>query len=273
MKKMYVDVGELGWSLYLSGHIRWLKEHTDEHIGVTTHADRCCLYNEIADAVYNVPDDFYTKFRRGREVFFGLRGVSATELSDFFMKRIHSGYKLEGFFGYKIKWDKIIFKPYLCSKALNGKKEILILPRCREAKAGRRNLPKCFYAKMVGILCDEYPDHIIRTIGIPSGAYNINGIKKANYVNDVREGADLQELIDRCQVAVVAIGSQSAPPKITLLQGVPTFMVGHQRERHINTENWMSTKVEFYDIPKYHYDKLNSTDCLKKVMAFVSKCQ
>ena len=110
MKKMYVDVGELGWSLYLSGHMRWLKEHTDDYIAVTTHADRHCLYNRVVDAVYSVPDDFYTKFRRGREVFFGLRGVSATELSDYFAKRINSKYELKGVFGYKIKWDKIIFK-------------------------------------------------------------------------------------------------------------------------------------------------------------------
>ncbi|MCK4830315.1 hypothetical protein KA005_82115, partial [bacterium] len=242
-------------------------------IGVMTHADRHCLYSGVVDAVYSVPDDFYTKFRRGREVFFGLRGVSATELSDYFVKRINSKHELKGFFGYKIKWDKIIFKPYSYSKALNGKKEIIILPRCREAKAGRRNLPKSFYVRIIDILCDKYPNYLIRTIGIPSGAYSINGIKRANYVNGVQEGADLQELIDRCQVAVVAIGSQSAPPKITLLQGIPTFMVGHQEERHMRTENWMSTKVGFYNIPKYHYDKLDSADCINKLMTFVEECQ
>ena len=273
MKKMYVDVGELGWSLYLSGHMRWLKEHTDDYIAVTTHADRHCLYNGIVDAVYDVPDDFYANFGRGREVFLGIRGVSPNKLDDYFMKKIHSGYELEGSFSHKIKWTQIMVKPYSYSKVLNGRKEILIFPRCRKGKPGRRNLPEHFYTKMIDVLCDKFPDCIIRAIGIPSGAYNINGIKKANYVNDVREGANLQELIDRCQVAVVAVGSQSAPPKITLLQGVPTFMMGHQEERHINTENWMSTKAEFYNISKYHYADLDSMDCINKIISFVERCQ
>lgn len=275
MKRMYVDVGELGWSLYLGAHVRWLKEHTDDHIGVMTHADRRCLYNGIADAVYDMPSDFYEKFRRGTEVYFGLKGTSGEELRNYFTKRMPGGYELKGFFG---RWNKIkaeaIFKPYAHSKTLEGKKEILVFPRCRNmGRSSMRNLSKEFYAKMVDALCAKFPDYTVRAIGIPSGAYNVNGIKKANYINDVREDADLQGLIDRCQVAVAAVGSQSAPPKLTLLQGVPTFMIGHQRGRHMTADNWMSTKVEFYDVPKKNYGNLDMGDCIDKIISFVEGCQ
>jgi len=276
MKRMYVDIGELGWSLYLSAHIRWLKQRIDDHIGIMTHTDRHCLYDSIADAVYKVPDDFYEKFNRSKASFFGLAGTPNEKLKNYFVKIFPPGYKFMGYFGcYKTIKDKATFRSYLYNKELNGTKEILILPRCRNTgyHHNLRNLPEIFYVKMINALCDKFPDYTIRAMGIPSGAYNINGIKKANYVNDVREGADLQGLIDRCQVAVAAIGSQSAPPKITLLQDVPTFMMGHQRKRHVDIDNWMSTKVEFYDIPRDEYNSINSEDCINEIVSFIEGCQ
>jgi len=276
MKKIiYVDIGELGWSLYLGAHVRWLKKNTDNHIGIMTFADRHCLYAGIADTVYEVPNDFYVEFRRGTESRFGLKGTSGEMLKNYFTKRIPGGYELGGFFG---RHDNIkkqtIFKPYTYSKELNGKKEILVFPRNRTmGRPSTRNLPMKFYAKTIDILCAEFPDYTIRTMGVPFGAYEINGIKRTNYVNDVRKDADLQDLIDKCQVAVLAIGSQSAPPKIALLQGVPTFMIGHQRARHVGSDNWMSTKVGFYDVSKKHYHNIDTKDCMGKIIAFARSCQ
>ena len=273
MKKMYVDIGELGWSLYISAHMRWLKQHTNDHIGVMTHADRHCLYDGIADTVYNVPDDFYVNFRQGRECYAGMMGVLPSVLSGYFATKIPPEYELGGFFGWEINRAEIIYKPYSYSKELNGKKEILVLPRCRNRKRTcKRNLPEHFYIEMINVLCEKFPNHIIRTIGVPLGAYSINGIKRDNYINNVREGMNLQELIDRCQVALLAVGSQSAPPKITLLQGVPTFMIGHQRQRHTNAENWMSTKVGFHDVVRGRYNSINVTDCIKEIISFAEEC-
>ena len=275
MKMMYVDIGELGWSLYLSAHVRWLRQHTTDYIGIMTHADRSCLYNGIADAVYDLPNNFYIKYRRDTEVYFGLKGTSSEDLINYFTKQLPAGYELRGNFG---RWGKIkektIFKPYTYDRELNGRKEILIFPRCRNmGRTSMRNLPRDFYAMIINTLCDKFPAHIIRTIGIPSGSYNINKIKKTNYINDVRQDANLQSLIDRCQVAVAAIGSQSAPPKITLLQDVPTFMIGHQRARHENGDNWMSTRVEFYDVSKKNYVGINTEDCRSRIISFVEKSQ
>jgi len=274
MKMMYVDIGELGWSLYLSAHIRWLKQRTDNHIGVMTYIDRYCLYRNVADIIYKVPDDFCVKFNRNEASFFGIAGISNEELKGYFVKKIPTGYKFVGYFGCykKIKTE---FKPYSYNKKLNRTKEILILPRCRNTGYchNLRNLPKKFYIEAINALCIKFPDYTIRAMGIPSGAYNISEIKKTNYVNDVREGADLQDLINRCQVIMVAIGSQSGPLKITLLQGVPTFIIGHQRKRHMKIDNWMSTKAEFYGVSRNKYSSINSEDCINKIIAFVERCQ
>lgn len=276
MKMMYVDIGELGWSLYFSAHIRWLKQRINNHIGVMTHTDRRCLYEGIADVVYDVPSDFYEKFNRSKASFFGLAGTPDEKLENYFVKIFPTGYKFVGYFSRdKTIKIKATFRSYSYNKELNGTKEILILPRCRNTgyHHNLRNLPEIFYIKAINALCDKFPDYTVRAMGIPSGAYNINGIKKGNYINDVREGADLQELIDRCQVAVAAVGSQSAPPKITLLQGVPTFMIGHQRKRHMKIDNWMSTKAEFYGVSRDKYGSINSEDCINKIIAFIERCQ
>lgn len=277
MKIIYVDIGELGWSLYLSAHVRWLKRNSEDHIGIMTFVDRKCLYRGLADSIYDVPGDFHKRFRLGTETKFGLKGTSADELKDYFVKRIPTEYELGGFFGRhdKIK-AKTIFEPYAYSKELNAEKEILVFPRWRNmGRPSTRNLPREFYIKLIGALCDTFPDYIIRTMGISSGSYSIfnDEVKKNNYRIGVKENADLQELIDRCQVAVAAVGSQSAPPKISLLQGVPTFMIGHQREKHMETQNWMSTKVEFYDVIKKHYAELNFVDCIEKIISFIKECQ
>ena len=276
MKRIiFIDIGELGWSLLLSARMRWLKKNTDNLMGIMTFADRQCLYKGIADFIYNVPDDFHKRFDQSAASRFSLKGTSREELKNYFEKRIPPEYELVGYFGRgsRIK-GKSLFKPYSYSKELNGQKEILVFPRFRNSRhIKKRNLSMEFYAKAIDILCTEFPLHIIRTMGITSGAYEINGIRKDNYVNDVRQDANLQDLIDRCQVAVAAVGSQSAPPKIALLQGVPTFMIGHQKARHVGSDNWMKTKVEFYEIQQNQYALIDEADCRKKLIDFMRECQ
>jgi len=274
VKRMYVDIGELGWSLYLSAYVRWLKQHADDHIGVTTFANRRCLYDGIADAVFNVPDDFCVKFNCRAASYFGLRGVAEGKLRDYFATYSPNGYKVEGFFGWwKGFRDKIIFEPYAYNKKLNGKKEILIFPRYREGeKFNRRNLPEKFYATLINVLCDKFSELTIRTSGVKNGAYDIS-INRPNYINWVGREESLQDLINNCQLAIVAIGGISAPPRITLLQGVATFMIGHDRKRYMETENWMSTKVGFYDVPKKAYASIDIKDSIDKIISFVKECQ
>jgi len=274
MKKMYVDIGELGWSLYLSAHVRWLKQHADDHIGVMTFANRRCLYDGMADAVYNVPDDFCKKFNCGMASYFGLQGGQEGGLRDYFTEHNPGGYKIEGFFGFwKGFREQVIFKPYAYSKKLSGNKEILIFPRYRiGGKFRHRNLPEEFYIMLINMLCDEFPELTIRTSGVKNGAYNIS-VDKPNYINWIGKERSLQDLIDNCQLAIATVGGISAPPKITLLQGIPTFMIGYPKGRYVEKENWMSTKVGFYEVPNRHYDTLDIVDCINKIISFIKECQ
>jgi len=177
--------------------------------------------------------------------------------------------------GLFVPCTKFIYKPYKYSKKLGGKRKILILPRCRKNPVmSYANVPKSFYITLIKVLCDEFPDYEIKTRGLNCGSYSIwnDEIRKNNYLNGVRDNADLQDTIDECQLAKVALGSQSSLPKITLLQGIPTFMVGHQKDRHIGYENWMNTRAGFYEVAKNSYADFDFGDCLSKIVNFTREC-
>ena len=239
-------------------------------MAVITLPDRRCLYDVLADEIIDVPEMFYKKHDLSMQDSFKLRHVDWENLLGFFRPCVPKGYRLaeHGEYPTQIYSDNRIFEPYKYSKPPENGKEIIIFPRYRAGLWSRRNLPLKFYSGLIKRLCNEFPDLTVRTIGTKRGAYDLR-IRKPHYINWVGKGESLQDLIDKCQSAVVAIGVQSAPPKISLLQGIPTFIIGHQEERHIKTENWMNTKVGFYKIKRKEYNNFNGRDCFKEIIKFV----
>ena len=270
-KLVFIDAGELGWSLYLSAYIRWAKKDTDSMIAVITYPDRKCLYENLADDIIFIPETFHEKYDLSMQDSYKLRKVGWDELNAFFLPYIPKGYRFAEYGEYpnKITSDSRSFVPYKYSRPPENGKEIMVFPRCRSHPLwGRRNLSEKFYLQLIKQLCYEFPKLTVRTIGIKSGAYDIK-TDKFNYINWVGRGGDLQDMINRCQSAVVAIGSQSALPKISLLQRIPTFVIGHQKERHVKKENWMNTKISFYEVGGRGYAGINVDDCVKSAIAFV----
>lgn len=274
MKIALIDIGELGWSLYLSAYVRWLKRNTGDSVAIITYPDRRCLYEGMADIILDVPESFYSLFPIQNQQCLGLIKVLPIRLKNYFLPYIPTGYAMPGNFIFKcynLKFPGYIYEPFKHSHEPKPAEEILVFPRYRKGRSAHRNLPEFFYAHLIERLCDEFPKLIVRTIGTDLGAYNIS-VEKPNYINWIGKGGSLQDLIDRCQVAKAVIGSQSAPPKISLLQGAPTFMIGHQRQRHVKHENWMGTKAGFYDIARGSYGQINIHDCIEKIILFVKEC-
>jgi len=277
-KLAFVDIGELGWSLYLTAHVRWLKKNTNSQVAVISLPDRKCLYRGLADEVVEVPDIFYKKYDIKLQDCFGLNLVDWNELRSFFLPYVPTDYHLADYVAIgceknaKLVFDnRFTYAPYGYSKPPEDKKEIMIFPRYRFGGWARRNLPRGFYSRLISWLCDEFPALTVRAIGTESGAYDIK-IDRLNYINWIGKSESLQDLIDRCQSAVAAVGSQSSPPKITLLQGVPTIMIGHQEGRHTVGENWLGTKAGFYAVGKRAYAKFDVDDCIAKIILFVRGC-
>lgn len=273
MNKAFIDIGELGWSMYIHAHIRWLKKNADDSIAIITYPDRRCLYEGLVDIVQSVPPGFYTTFNVQAQNCLGIQKVLPDVVKAYFMPHLPDGYRIPDDFVLSCKWHyweyDLDFTPYKYAKKLAGKPEILVFPRHRVGGwYSFRNLKESFYIELIKRLCDEYPKFNIRTIGTKMGAYNIN-IDKPNYINYVGKGDGLQDMIDRCQLAVATAGSQSGPVKIALLQGVPSYIIGHQRERHIGRENWMDTEAEFYQVPNKDYSRCDENKCIEAIVSFI----
>ena len=275
MKEAFVDIGELGWSLILSAHTRWLKRQSQSIPLVMTFSDRMSLYEGLADDVRAVPSNFNQKFGYGVASGFGLQQITADQMRGYFNNILAPEYFVSGKMSFRcvkpIFSGQVIFEPYPYKANHSDKGEILIFPRYRNGV--ERNIPKTFYISLINLICDEFSDYFVRTIGTANGAYDIDEVWKSNYINCVGRSESIQDLIDSCQSAIAAVGSQSAPPKISLLQGVPTFMIGHERRRHIGAENWMDTKVGFYEIGGRSYDNFDSADCMSRIVDFIKECR
>jgi len=267
----FVDIGELGWSLYLSAHLNYLKT-TKHSTLVMTSSKRWALYKNRSDSMIELPSDFYRLFKAPPDGF-GLRGVRNKELEQYFSERLPIGYEIPKYFDFscnhQFRKQKFLAESYEYSVDYRGKTEIIVFPRCRmEKDFQKRNLSRDFYVQLIEQLCTENPDLFIRSVGTVKGAYNIDCNRK-NYINWVGKTKTIQELIDILQLAKVVVGSQSAPPKLALLQGIPAFMIGHQQERHMVVDNWMNTKAGFYQTSAIHYNKTDIKDCLNKTIRFV----
>ena len=273
MKLAFMDVGELGWSMYIAAHVRWYKEKTDSKIAVMTYPDRRCLYDGLADVVTEFPRAFYLAFDVRRQNCLGIQKIMPGILKNFLSAYLTDGYRVPDYFVMRCKpqfGNRLIYTPYEYSRKIEGPPEILIFPRHRKGGwYSYRNLPKEFYMRLIERLCAEFPEISVRTIGTTNAACDIN-MDKPNYTNWVGKSKSLQDMIDRCQTAVAAVGSQSGPPKIALFQGVPTFMIGHQKQRHMQGENWTRTIVGFHSLPDInHYATIDVDACVKEAVAFV----
>lgn len=278
--KFFVDIGELGWSLYLSAHIKWLNRN-EEHPMVITYKDRMPLYE---CPTFEPPDEFKETYGQYSQDGFGLYGVKAGELEQFF-KNYFPAWTMPSYFTMSctpLPADKLLYTPYDYSAGIDEGDKILIFPRFRKTyypkeelkhkhpiHYEKRNLPKVFYQKLAYLLAKLFPNTTIYSIGHKDGAYDLD-VQATNFINLIGQ-TDLQDLIDLCKGAKLAIGGTSAPPKITMLQGVPTVVIGHEKKRFEEEENWGNTDILFYTVPNNDYQLVNIDDCIKSIMIFARK--
>lgn len=280
MKEVFLDVGELGWSMYLSAHMRWLKKEGHPVPPVMVLPGRECLYEGLTDTILQVPGDFHNLFDTRKQNCFSLHKVSGPRLREYFNSKLPARYCISEkqlLENHKLRCifpGQKLFEPYPSELSSNEKNEILIFPRRRALSPfSHRNLSELFYISLISRICDENKDCVVRTMGTLSGAYHImkERVSKSNYVNSVGETSSLQAVIDRCQVAICTVGGTSALPKLAMLQGVPSFIVGHEDARFKVGENWRRTKVGFYHISHLQYGTFDFEGCIGKIILFVKE--
>lgn len=280
MNETFLDVGELGWSLYLSAHLRWLKHIGKSKPSIMLLPGREVFYRGLVDKIFPVPEDFYTTFDLEKKDRFGFLGVSPAYLRIYINSKLPKGYQLSKRQAFTDdNWTTVfagqrIFEPYEPKRHFGGiKNKIFVFPRFRETKYfNRRNLPRAFYVDLISRLCEKFQDYSIIQMGTIGGAYDIgrHEIKRPNYTCRF-SGSTIEDLIWWMQFAIGAVGSQSFPLKLSLLQGVPSFIIGHEKFRHVRSENWMKTRVGFYEIDRNGYNDFYSEDCIDNIVEFLKE--
>jgi len=250
--KLLADVGELGWSIYI-----------DRDVEVITYPERYCLYKKPVA----LPVDF--PFNKELQDGFGFNGVEHSDIIKYFKSKgieIDSSQSLNSS---KKQLVGVKVKPYEVTTTYEP--NIIVFPRCRTYKGfSDRNLSEAFYRELLQSLCVKFNKNKIISIGSTKGAYNIN-LSNSNYNNLIGK-TSIQEMIDIISSARVCIGGASAPPKFSLLQGTPTYVIGHEKHRVTVEENWSNTKVGFCEIPKYGYAHVDS-NVITAIMRFVDGCK
>jgi len=287
---VFADIGELGWSLYLSAHIKYLRyleicHNMDLTVVVITYKDRFCLYEKIVDELKAVPLTFTKRFGKYSREGFGLYGVKEQDIRDFVLHKFTAkGFIIPEYFRFEcehLPLSQMIFSPYDRTKKCSKVKKIIILPRYRKTYRTKdvvdlhgekdysiRNIPRDFYEELARELLLRFPYLKVYAVGRLPESYVLEGVQHKNFVNKVSENISLQDLIDLCYGARLAVGGTSAPPKITLLQNVPTFVIGHERKRFVEEENWLLTPIDFYDIGEGNYQTFDYVDCIDAVVEF-----
>jgi lipopolysaccharide biosynthesis glycosyltransferase len=260
--KLFYDISEVGWAMYLSAHVNYLHKQNIP-VAISCKKSREILYRNKCLNILPLPASFILEYGHlpsdGNHLFdpeTNKRLMSHIKFSESF-KYTYPEYEI--ITKYSKFENERIFEKYshlpetieLCKYLFKTSPVIMVFPRCRTSKFKARNIPEIQWIEIINELINKFPTAIIASIGSPDGAYNIN-IDAPNYFNGVKYDTNimLELMVTLCNIkqGVVAIGNQSGTLKMTLLSGCPTFMFGNENIRHSVEENWSKTKIEFYDL-------------------------
>lgn len=296
MTKLYYDVGEIGWSMYLAAHIRFLYQRGTP-AAVACNGAKKVFYRGTANEILSIPDEWLKKFGEfpsdGGHLYNPKtrRRIKDHNLLAEPFKIAYPEYDIVTSYG--TFPEQRTFLPYnhsgeaedFCRKTFHGKQVIMIFPRCRGSKFKGRNIPGTQWERIAASLCDQFPENIVATFGSRKGSYTNLQVNKSNFMNlaGKNDSVSLDWMVALCnlKLARAAVGNQSGTVKMTLLCGTPTFIFGHEEKRHTVDENWADTRVAFHKVgPVIPWDRKaslfgyrvrNLSGLIEEISAFITQ--
>lgn len=263
MLKLYYDVGEIGWSMYLAAHIRFLHEQGTP-AAVACNSAKKVFYRGTAREILSIPEEWQKRFggfpSDGGHLYNPKtrRRIKDHNLLAEPFRKAYPEYEIITRYG--TFPDQRTFSPYnhsgeaeeFCRKTFHGGQVIMIFPRCRSSKFKGRNIPATQWERIATALCDEFPEETVATFGSMNGSYTSLQVDRPNFMNLAgrNDSVSLDWMVALCNTkqARAAVGNQSGTVKMTLLCGTPTFIFGHEEARHTVDENWAGTRVGFHKV-------------------------
>jgi len=141
-----------------------------------------------------------------------------------------------------------LFARYEGDKQIFDKPVITIFPRTR-VRASQRNVPEFVWKELVDTLVNSF---LVVLAGTPEGAclHDYDDPRVQNLI--MYDGADkTDQIIGYLSNSVMSISSQSGGTHISLLSGCPSYIIGHEKDRHTLYENRHKVPTSFRYVSDY----------------------
>jgi hypothetical protein len=288
-EELYVDepcvvsfsISEMGWMLqFWQSYLRYLKHevYPDHKFIVMTNIQYHPIIQDFVSYTIDLPKEFYELNLETDCYESPLPGsppgsLTPPEVWKFLIDYLRKHYNVDKAVeiwtprGY----SKVIankpqtFVKYSSTETFNFNKPIItIFPRAR-TRAANRNVPEFVWREVVDKLKDTF---MIVLSGTPSGAC-LGDYNHENVINLIQySGEDkLERTMDYLCNSVVSISSQSGPTHLSLLCDIPSYIIGHEKQRHTVTENRFSTPTSFRYVADYR--AIDATTILSDVRDFM----
>ena len=159
---------------------------------------------------------------------------------------------------------QMFFKFDLNERIKTDKPIIVVFPRAR-TRASNRNVPEFVWKEVVSKLSETFT---IVLAGTPSGAClkDLQGKDIINLIN-YNEIDKTELIIKYLNNAICSVSSQSGGTHISLLSGCNSYIIGHEKERHVVRENRLDVPTSFRVL--YDYRAIDAQTILKDLREFI----
>ena len=288
--KLYIDepivvsmfFGEVGWGLQRwFSHLRYLKHevYPDHKFVVFTDISMHIFMDDFITYTISLPEWFY-KLKLERDSYEAV-SLSAPpgSLTDSTLYKKLIEYMREF---YNVEKAIEVFPPRGCNLWIDKSIQIfckiktkqplfifdryiiVVFPRKRD-RASNRNVPEFIWYAAVEELKKNF---LIVLAGTPNGACLVD-YKDENVINLINyDKEDKTDLVVRyLNSAVCSISSQSGGTHISLLCGCPSYIIGHEKERHSEIENRLNVPSSFRYV--YDYRAIDANTIVSDVINFI----
>jgi len=284
---VFFSISELGWHLQmLQGRMRQLKQtkYPDHKFICFCDLDRHVFHQDFVFTTIALPNFFYEAGLE-RDCFEAPPPESPPgALTDPVMYAKLIEY-FRGFYDHTSENTVEIWPPRGCSQWAknqiqlfckyttapipNERPVITIFPRGR-ARAANRNVPPSVWHGIVDSLKQTFT---VVLAGTPEGACLGNYPKDQSVINLISDTPDTERIIQWLNTSVCSISSQSGGTHISLLSGCPSYIIGHERQRHCVDENRLNTPTTFRTVPGNSYMSISAEQVLDDVQTFLYNLQ
>lgn len=257
-------VGEIGWFLQrYQGYLRYQKHkvYKDRKFILFCNNHLHVFVDDFIHATTELPD-WYKKLGLDGDCYEGVQPKSPAgslmppDIYAALIKDIRQHYNAEKAIemfpmrgcNYWVDSQLQVFCQYKTDKLPSERPIIVIFPRAR-ARAAQRNIPRFVWYELVENLKKTCT---VVLAGTPQGAC-LADYKADNVINLISydEPDKTQKIITYLNSAQMSVSSQSGGTHIALLSGCPSYIIGHEMERHSKVENRLNTPTSFRTLSDY----------------------